>query len=397
MRTPYAIEETTTWESVFLNRAVTKPVTIRLAIFSNSHNKRTPAIHYLVTTGFFKILNELNVLDYHHQYGMDGLTYYIDVAESRSAVRAYLLNLKKFHALGQAWELSIIEGMHVSSPIQENRVEKPLKGYELESLARMHMNMGSRPLRYSRYFLYAALAPFGRSRSYGSCSMSFEDAKGNRNFFHVLQALEILVRSYSSLDFSSINSLQALRSRGIPIEDALNQVSSSEGMLRGLLFHSIILAAAYEQKTPMQQIPDKIKSIVKGMEKDFSKDLTSSSTYLLAQYGVGGARALALAGYEPIIDKALPFWQNSMDIDDLSLFLLGQTYDTTTLKDIDLLGYQNLQDQAEKCLADITLDRNSLNQAFYKLGLVTDGISDLISVVLLFDLIASEESRDAME
>lgn len=397
MRTPFAIENTTTWESVFLSRTVTKPVTIRLAIYSHAHNKRTPAIHYLVATGFFKILNELNVLDYHHQYGMDGLTFYIDVTESRSAVRAYLLNLKKFHALGHAWELSIIDGMHVTSLIQDGRDKEPLKGYELESLARMHMNMGSRPLRFSRYFLYAALAPFGRSRSYGSCSMTFEDAKGNRHFYHVLQALVILVRAYSSLDFSSINSLHELRSRGLPIEDALSQIGSSTGLLKGLLFHSILIAATYEQKTAMDLIPEKIKSIVKGLEKDFSKDITSPSTLFFSRYGIGGARMLALAGYKPIIDKALPFWQGAMDLDDLSLYLIAQTYDTTTLKDIDLLGYQNLQEQADRCLKDINLDRNSLNQAFYKLGMVTDGISDLISVVLLFDLIANEESREAMD
>ena len=391
MRSTCAYEEATRWEALFQKSLTGKPVTIRVAVSSTALNKRTPTVHYLVTSCFFKLLNELTVLDYRHQYGSEGLSFYLDVLESRSAVKAYLQNLKNFHVLGVAWDLAILDGINSITQIRDSLNREPLKGYELEAVARMHMGMGSRPLRFSRYFLYAALAPFGRDRCYGSCCMSYEDAKGDRNFFKVLQGLEILVRSFSSLDFSSINSLNELRTRGVPIEEALNQLAGRKGLLKGLLFHSLLLAVVYEQKAPMDQIPERIQSLVKGIEKDFQRSVDSESLALFHRYGLGGARLLAMTGFQPLIDQALPYWQRSRDLDDLSLFLLAKTFDTTTLADLALEDYNLFQRKAESLLDRPDADRDGLNREFYQRNVVTDGISDLISIVLLLDLLQTED------
>lgn len=391
MRTSVIYKEQRSIDFAFQKKTDRKPVTIQVSILSDAYDLRTPEVHYLVTTAFFKILHELNVIDYNHHYGIGGLNYYVDVVESRSAVRAYLLNLKKYHVLGSAWEFAIIEDVNSRTIIREEKDEKRLNSFELYDLVRMHISMGSRPLRYSRAFLYAALAPFGRDRAYGSCSMNYEDARGERNFYYLIQAIEIIVRSLSSMDFSSISSLEELRAKGLPIEQTLDKLGKKKGLLKGLLFHSLVFASMYEKKVPEDKLVDRVKELVKGLENDFQKLGNSDGLRLYAQYRIGGARGMALSGYQFLFDLAIPFWNESEDLDELSLYLLSKTVDTTTLANTSLENYQVLQEEAKKALHDEDYDRDQLNHYFYKKGLVSDGISDLISMVLLLNLILKED------
>ena len=98
-----------------------------------------------------------------------------------------------------------------------------------------------------------------------------------------------------------------------------------------------------------------------------------------------------MTGFQPLIDQALPYWQRSRDLDDLSLFLLAKTFDTTTLADLALEDYNLFQRKAESLLDRPDADRDGLNREFYQRNVVTDGISDLISIVLLLDLLQTED------
>lgn len=380
-------------EELSFLRATSGPVVIRLGIATSAADRRVPEVHYLVTTGFFKLLHDLDITAFRHSYHREGLTFYIEAAHPKSEVRKYLQNLKRWHILGYVWDFSLIEGMYLHRITADSRrPETSATAEELRQLCHMHMRMGSRPLRFSRYVLYAGLAPFGRARSYGSCCMRCEDVRGEQYFSQALQGLDILTRSYRNIDFSSASSLDALRVIGKPIQEALDRAGAKQGAFKGLLFHTLFLAAAYEQKTPVHELEKKISELAFGIEKDFLRPEVPEGNRLLHSRGICGARLMAMAGYQPILERSIPFWRASHDFDDLTLFLLTQIYDTTTLRRTSLEHYKYLQRLAYRALTEGDIDRDALNRQFTEDGLVTDACRDLISVTLLLDLILEEEN-----
>lgn len=368
-----------------------EPILIRLSANAGGVDALGLAGVYIVVDGFLRLLRDVDVKSYRHSLGHEGLVFFVEVSDSRSAIRAYLNNLKRFHFLGSAWNFTIIEGTRLTAITGDPLRSRPLTQNELEDLAMTHLSMGSRPLRFSRYFLYSALGPFARNRGYGTCLLDREDAKGRENFYYVLQGLDVLRRAFQSIDFSGISSLAELRSKGKVIQKALSDLSGMEGFMKGMLFQSLLLACVYEAKTPFEKIPEAIRDLCRGLDRDYDLGLPSRGVMAYHRHGVGGIRSLAMAGFTPLIDQALPMYEIRQDLDDLSLFLLSNTVDTTTLADLSMAEYAGLQELARRALYPGDQDRAALDDFFYHNALVTNGIRDLIMTTQLLLLMKKEE------
>lgn len=370
-----------------------EPILVRLSVNAKGLDSLDLPGVYIAVDGFFRLLRDVDVTSYRQTMGREGLVFFVEVNDSRSAIRAYLGNLKRYHFLGPAWNFTIIEGTRLTAITGDPGRSRPLTGGELEDLAMTHLSMGSRPLRFSRYFLYSALAPFTRKRGYGTCLLDREDAKGRENFSMVLRGLDILRRAYQSIDFSGMTSLADLRSRGKVLQKALSDMTDHPGFMKGILFQSLILASVYEQKTPFSEIPARIRDLCQGLDRDFDLDVRSPGVEAYRLYGVGGIRTLAMEGFRPIIDQVLPMVEIRRNLDDLSLFLMSNTVDTTTLADLSMPDYIDLQDMARRALYPGDTDRTALDDLFYQRGLVTNGIRDLMMTTQLLALIKKEEEE----
>lgn len=367
------------------------PVSLRLSVRVRGGDLRGLSAIYTVVVGLYKILGDLNVRSYRHSVDRQGLSFYLEVGESRAAVRAYLMGLKDYHFLGPSWQLALIEGTRLLPVWGQAGQVRPMTGEELDQLVQTHLRMGSRPLRFSRYFLYAALAPYTRLRGYGCALMDREDARGEDDFYWILQGLEMLTRSLASTDFSGLDHLEALRSRGRLLENALSDLGGRTGLLKGVLFQTLLFACLYQKKVAGAEWVEALRALCQGLEKDFDGPACSPGLEAHQDYGVGGLRTLALEGFRPLFDSALPFYTMRKSLDDLSLFLLTQTVDTTTLTGLSLEAYATLQQLADQALFPGNQDREQFNAFFYENGLVTRGISDLITATLLLQLILEEE------
>lgn len=366
-------------------------VRIRLGVSMAPGDLRFPEAYYLAATGFYKLREDLEVRSFRASLTELGLVFFLRVSGSPAAIKAYLRNLKRWHALGNAWSFTLIDGMHLIDIDAD-----PLRGAaapsraELEELCETHMQMGSRPLRFSKYLLYAALAPFGRKHTFGACGMDSPSADGLYDFHDVLIALEIIMRSYRGIDLSRAKSLSDLRAVGRPLESAL-EAEDGRIPLRGMLFHSLFFAACYEQKTRPEAYVERIASLAAGLEKDFLRPGESGGLALFRRYGIGGSRMLAMLGYEPIFKEGLDVWRRSRDMDLLSLYLLSQTYDTTALCRMTLEEYRELRDMTGEGGVSPERLAEEIDGRFVERKASARGISDLVSLILLVDRILREE------
>lgn len=386
-------EKSSEWQAPFfvVDR---EPILVRLSVNAKGLDSLDLPGVYIAVDGFFRLLRDVDVSSYRHSLGREGLAFFVEVNDSRSAIRAYLNNLKRYHFLGLAWNFTIIEGSRLTAITGDPGRSRPLTGSELEDLAMTHLSMGSRPLRYSRYFLYSALAPFIRKRGYGTCLMDREDAKGRENFYMVLKGLDVLRRAYQSIDFSGMTSLADLRSRGKLLQKALADMTGLTGFMKGILFQSLIFAWVYEQKTPFAEIPSRIQDLCQDLDRDFDLDVRSPGVEAFRCHGVGGIRALAMDGFRPLIDQVLPMHDIRKNLDDLSLFLLANTVDTTTLADLSMSDYAGIQQLARRAIYPGDTDREAMDEFFYKRGLVTNGIRDLVMTTQLLALMKQEEGEE---
>lgn len=356
------------------------PVEIRLAVHARGMACQTPDAHYLVVVGLFKLLRDLTVLDFHHSRDAEGLVFYLAVRESRSVVRSYLNNTKKYHVLGDAWDLVLVDGSRVSTVLGDACIP-PLSSEALHQLAFMHRRMGSRPLRFSRYFLTAALLPFGRERGYGSALMQAEDAKGRVHFYSVLQGLELLQRSFATLDFSGISSAQELHIIIGPLEKALQNISKIPRFFATLLYPTLLLACCYEQKV-------RLEDMVLSMKAFHGSD-PLWRPLLGSREGVETATEWLFTTLLGMLHEQPGLLT---DPDDLSLQLLATFEDLSTKQDMTLAQYRQVQQLAYLAWKGRGVDRDQLNQFFYRNHLVTDGVRDALVFLRLLSFMEEEET-----
>ncbi|WP_071705318.1 hypothetical protein [Murdochiella vaginalis] len=345
------------------------PVHIRLAIHARGAACKTPDAYYLVLIGLFKLLRDLSVLSFRHSLEKDGLVFSLSVRESRSVVRSYLAETKKFHVLGDAWDLVLIDGARVSTVPGNGRTTPPLSAEMLHLLASQHRGMGSRPLRFSRYFLSSALLPYTRRCTYGCACMDAEDSRGKVNFYHVVQGLELLQRSFSSLDFSNISSTHELHIVADPLAKALQQIGRTPDFFAEELFPALLLACLYEQKVPLS-----------AMEEALMR-LSPAST----EEGSHGQRLLWLRDLLGTDPDALS------DPDAFSLFLLAHIVDATTRREMSEEQYREVQQLADLAYQEKGVDAEALNALFFANHLVTEGVQAAITCFSLLSYMQEEE------
>lgn len=371
-------------EQPFFTMALHDPVQIRLSIHAHGPEAMQADAHYLVVTGFFKLLHDLNVVSYRHSVTEEGLVFFVDVRETRHVVKNYLQNMKSYHALGAAWDLVIVDRGRVSTIAGDQRTA-PLDAFGLSSLAYAHTQMGSRPLRFSRYFLYAALRPFARVRGYGSALMYKKDSREQIGFYEVLQGLELLQRSFQSVDLSGISSWQEIRAMERPLQDALNRLGRKDHFLRGILLSSMLLATVYEQKLPQVAWEERIRMLASGIEK-----VTATAFQPVMQAdALAGFYALARVGFAPLL-ALLKEDRSLEDLDDLSLYLFSAFEDTTTLADIAKPQLHQVQKLARLAYEGKGVDRQQLDMLFEQNQLVSDGVRDMIVILRLLAFMAEE-------
>lgn len=370
-----------------VSRLREQPVTIRLAVHAASDQGRNPSAYYLVVTGFFKLLQDLDVISYRHTVTEEGLVFYLKVRESRNVVRSYLASLRKKHILASAWEIHLVESArYVAFPYDTPLLTEQ----EIQSLTSLHISMGSRPLRFSKMFLYAALSAFGREHGYGSCVFDRADAREGTDFYTILQGMEILQHAFTDVDFSRASSLQQLREMAKPAEAALYRVGG-ERFFKEIFFQSMLLACAYEKKIPFDFVCPVIGTMTQEMEKGFSGADFSDGCESYWSSGSDSIRKVVIQGFQPLVEIAVPFFQKQKDSDDRTLFLMTQWEDTTTIADLTRARYRELQRVAEMALKSRAVDRKQFNELFYRNGLVCNGLQELYIVTEILLWMEREE------
>lgn len=384
-------EQTIEWKK---RKTMDSYTVVRIQASGVSVDKRKPCFSYLVTVAFFQVLQDMDVVYFTHAYSSHGLAFYLYIDQPKEVVRNYLVKLKRWHIASDAWHIFLVEGTREVEIFGEftQRGTEPMEQM-MHDLTKMHMRMGSRPLRFSKYMTYAVLAQLGRTRSYGCVCMAHNGSNVDITFKTFLVALQNLQRSYRTSDFSNVSSFEALRSKGQEQEAALLFSTSGAKALHGFSFLSSYLAACYEQKIPLASMPEKIVQLAKGLEKDYQRDLDTPGLRAYREYGIRGVRDVPLTGFEELIHHALRRYEQNDDLDDLTLYLMSTTFDTAMLSRSNLDVCEDVQKRAQAALF-ANADRDALDRYFGESKLTSDGIADLVAITVLLSLMAEEEREE---
>lgn len=385
------MEKTMEWKKTKVQKTYT---VIRVQASGVSADKRKPCFSYLVTLAFHQIIQDLDVVYFTHSYSSNGLSFFLYVEQPKETVRTYLVKLKRWHIASDAWHIYLIDGSNEYEIFSEftQRGAEPTE-QQLRDMAKMHMRMGSRPLRFSKYATYAVLTQLGRTRSYGCVGMSHNGSHEDMSFKTFLIALQSMARSYRTSDFSSVSSFEELRRKGQEMEAELLFTTGGIKVLNGFLFLSTYLAACYEQKIPFAALSQKTMQLSKGLEKDYARDWETPGLRAYREHGVRGVRDVPITGFEELIHHALRRYQQNQDLDDLTLYLMSTTIDTTMLNRSNIAVCEDVQKRAQECLYG-NVDRDELDRYFTMEKLTSGGIADLVATTILLHLIEEEELEE---
>lgn len=381
-----------------------KPLVVRLSLNARDSEDYPLEGAYLLVTGLYKLLEDLDVIAFRHGLLNGKLFFFLEMNESIHALKDYLQQTLRWHILGQVWKLAILDSDFPESPLIIYSGQELLDGEEMSKLAHIHMEMGSRPLRFSRYFLYSSLAPYLRTVGLGCPLLDQADSRGEGNFYQALRGFKIIQDFFSSQDFSATKDLDDLRLLAEPCQKALDQVTTRSSFMEGLLFNSLVLAMAYEKKLPSHFL----QSFLKSLAWPLGRQVDAKQADFWAN---GGMRGLALDGYGFLLNDCLPLWQDlrkgaqfSMNfyfetapirfaLNDLGYYIFRQVRDPKAYPSLGPRGYERARAMALKAIQGGQAEGDDLDRFLRKKGVTAYGVGDLISMTLLLEKLILEEKE----
>ena len=231
--------------------------------------------------------------------------------------------------------------------------------------------------------------------------VSFED-----NGSHPDMNAECFVRSIETLEpyFQQLAeagahhaSFQALQAIGLEAEAAMLDATGSRNTHRGAIFSLGLLVAAAGLRAA-EQSADSLGSIVRkrwGNQIPLPKSARGDSHGLriFREYGLGGAREEAVAGFPSVYETGLPAFREVLDRGDPNaacihthFHLLARCADTTLIKRGGIAGLDFARNAAAEFLAeggvfspDWRTRALRIHRDFVSRGLTAGGVADLLA------------------
>lgn len=190
----------------------------------------------------------------------------------------------------------------------------------------------------------------------------------------------------------------ALRSLGIEAEEAMLKATGGVNTHRGAIF-CLGLALFARGMESVDTEDDMQKDLCKIARVVLRNQLTDSNLHFtppshgqaaVRQYGVTGARELALSGYLPLFQDWLPFYrslprENAPEL--LTLLRIMSTLDDTCV--IHRVGYERAQEvkREAKALLESSGLTGHLCEAYAAEGISPGGAADMLALTILIDSI----------
>lgn len=222
-----------------------------------------------------------------------------------------------------------------------------------------------------------------RDFAFGCVNLKSQGCHPDMTHEDFILSINTITRAFSKTNWKGISDFTSLRKRGLEVENKMFEATGGKNTYKGLIFLSIILAYSFVKTENLSQMPAFIRDFSKPLSHDY-KNSTRANHY--KSLGLRDVRCYPLTGFEEIFDLSLAYDKNKMDDLILTLYLLANVDDTTTLNRSSLGDLRYVQGQAKDIYKnyqvgnDIREKTQKLNEYYLENNITSGGVADIFTL-----------------
>lgn len=224
-----------------------------------------------------------------------------------------------------------------------------------------------------------------RHLAYGCVTMESSGSHEDMNAETFLTSIDAIARALHQIDWREVSSFESLRKKGFYVETVMFQETEGVNTHKGLVFLLVFLLEAWIAEVPFQQLQPYIQKRAMPLALDYEKPVFERASQLRAE-GLRDIRQIPITGFETVLTDAL-WMESGHDIGELSLRLIADYDDTTTVKRGSVSRMRDMQALAREALEAEGEERlyqaRALNEIYLRENLSSGGVADLITTIRL--------------
>ena len=236
---------------------------------------------------------------------------------------------------------------------------------------------------FNKALKMAVFDELSRDFAFGCVNLKSQGSHPDMTSDDFILSIDTITKAFEETNWDEISDFTSLRKRGLEVEKAMFSATKGKNTYKGLVFLSIILALAFIKTDKLDQMPKFIKNFSRPLISDYKKS-TRANYY--KNLGLRDVRTLPLTGFEEIFDLSLALDKNKMDDLLLTLYLIGNFDDTTTLNRSSLADLRYVQNYAKKIYKDfqngndIKKEVQNLNEFYLEKQITSGGVADIFTI-----------------
>lgn len=229
------------------------------------------------------------------------------------------------------------------------------------------------------------------SRSYGFGCVTYECSGSHKdmNYRTFEKSAIAIIDGLHEIEWSKINNFTDLKKAGIKVENCMFNATNGINTHKGLIFLQMFISFAFVKDIKWDNLTHFIKELANPLLYDYKE---IEKAIIWDKNGLRDIRYYPLSGFTDIITIADYLAENVVSDIDLTLYLIANTDDTTTIQRSDLKTLRLVQDRANEILMETdsrTKNQNieKLNKFYIENSLSSGGIADLFTTIRTLEFV----------
>lgn len=371
---------------LFENKADTM-ITVR-ANYPGSE-KNTVQSHIISYFTFLQVIKNFSHIKIFYSLTSEGLLFFILTHEKPIAVKQKTVEIEENFFLGRLADIDVRNKTKIFSRSDLGKSERKCllcnqravlcvrnKTHPLDSVIQK-INCDAEKIFTSavnntnvlaRIVRVSMLEELCRVYSFGCVNVNHNGSHSDMNFLLMLKGIDVVAESIAALNAEKVQSFYHTRQHGIVFEKKLLAACGGVNTYKGAHFLFLILCAGALNCKNFSQLQNFIAEFSKGCRADF----TIANSEL--NFEMIGARGAALSGFEKHFHIYLPLIEAGVSATELTLTILANTYDTTTVKRAGKTQLAYIQEQARAVKTETEIQK--LDRYCVEHNLSTGGVAD---------------------
>lgn len=222
-----------------------------------------------------------------------------------------------------------------------------------------------------------------RKFSFGCVNYLSQCSHPDMTYKDFIISINTISKEFEEINWNSISNFNDLKIKGYEVEKEMFRQTSGKNTYKGLIFLSIILAYGFVKSDKIDDIPQFIKQISKPLISDYK---TKETAIYYNDIGLRDVRFYPLTGFNMIFHLSQNSYTSPIDDLLLTIYLIANVDDTTTLNRSNIRELRFLQRWADTIYTTYNNGENILNQVkelnsyYVKTQISSGGVADIFTL-----------------